>query len=765
MRKLGTFAGAFALAVAVANWLLPTDKLPIFGVICLGAAVGCRMIRLRYLRVCGQIACCGAALGLLWTAAYEDLFFQPAKELDGKTVVLAGTVSEWPQETEYGVSVLVQADTDSFVRINTLLYIDEQGRALQPGDQISTVAHCTLANRTFSGEEITYYTAKGVFLRAEGYGKLEVCRPDHIPLRYWPAMYAEWLQKGITATFSEDTAPMICALATGNREDFSDTFQIWLERAGLSHMVAVSGMHLAYLAGLVGLVLGYGKRSTSVVVCVIVTLFCMMVGNTPSVVRATVMIILLHLAPLLQRERDSFTALGLALLILLLQNPYAVSHIGLQLSFGAVAGILWVSDPIQTGLLKSFHLNCRPKSRLRRGLWRVPRFFVSIFCATLGASVFTVPLVAFHFGTFSLVAPVSNLLTLWAVSWLFGAGLILGSLGILAPQLVSVAAIPFVWLTRYLNWIIEELGQLPLAAISLDSVYYRAWVVLLCLMVGAAIWIKGEKRLILPGCALTVAFVMAAVFTTLTFRAGSLLLVTLDVGQGQSVVLRLGNYVALIDCGGDCPENAGDVAADYLQSVGKNRLDLLVVSHYHDDHANGVAQLLKRVEVSALALPDVEQDAPLRQEIVSMAQTEGIPIWYIRQDTTLRFGPASELTIYPPLGFGTDSNELGLTVLAGAGEYHALLPGDMDGQVEQQLLAHVQLPRVECLVVGHHGSATSSTMEFLSAIQPEVAILSVGANNRYGHPALETLERLDGLGTKIYRTDLQGTVEFRVKGS
>ena len=130
------------------------------------------------------------------------------------------------------------------------------------------------------------------------------------------------------------------ALVTGNRDSLSDPFTSSLQRTGLSHTVAVSGMHVAFLAGALSLLLGRGRRSTALVLIPLVLLFMTVAGSTPSVVRASVMILMLEIAPLFDRERDGPTALGFALLLILIQNPFAAAHVGLQLSFLAVAGIL-----------------------------------------------------------------------------------------------------------------------------------------------------------------------------------------------------------------------------------------------------------------------------------------------------------------------------------------------------------------------------------------------------------------------------------------
>lgn len=764
MRKLAIVSFSFSAAVFGANYLLPESTwLPLGILMALLCPVCWRLLRGKKRRaaLALSLCCAGLAFGCLWTAAYTAVWFQPARDLADQTIRMEATVKEWPQPEEYGWSVPVQVETDSFVTLTAILYTDEQGAGLRPGDKISTVARCILGDRTFSGEEITYYTAKGVFLRATAYGGLEVERPDRIPFRHWAAVLSKALKDSIDAAFPEDAAPLVRALVTGNRDNLTDEFTSSLQRTGLSHTVAVSGMHLAFLACLVTLVLGRGKRSTTVAVVVWVLLFCGVAGNTPSVLRAAVMILLLQIAPLLGRERDGATALGLALLLLLLWNPYSAAHVGLQLSFAAVAGILLVSDGIQDWMLGKLGLKQYFQHWPVRLLAKIPTFFVSTLSATLGASVFTIPLVALHFQTFSLISPLSNLLTLWAVAILFMGGLLTGVLGLFIPGAVTVLTIPFTCLARYLDWIIGALGRVPLASIPLDSFYYRAWVVFLCVLLGLTLGSREKKRLILLPSAAAFTLCLSMLFQAGSFRSEDLSAAVLDVGQGQSVLFQVDHYLTLVDCGGDARDNAGDIAADYIQALGRTSLDLLVVTHYHTDHANGIPQLLKRVDVSAIALPDVEADDALRREILALAEERNIEVWFIREDTTIFLGEDQELTLYPPLEGGTETNELGLTVLVRSGDCDALLTGDMGGETEQQLLDYVPLPDIELLVVGHHGSKYSTTEELLAAVQPETAVISVGADNRYGHPAQETLDRLASRDIAILRTDRDGHVLVR----
>ena len=767
MRILATFAFSFAAAVfgAVYGELDPL-LLPLGGALALAAVLTGLLVREKgHARTRAVLILSGLSVGLLWTALYMSVFFQPARDLDGRTVRLSAVVADWPQAGEYGgYTVVVQAETEGWAKVSAILYTDEQGADLRPGDRIGTVAHCTLGDRTFSGEKITYYTAKGIFLRARAYGRLEILRGEKTVPQYWAAYGSKALKEGIDTAFPEEASGFVRALVTGNRDNLTDQFTTSLQRTGLSHTVAVSGMHLAFLSSLLTYLLGQGRRSTAFFTILWVILFCGIAGNTPSVLRAAVMVLMLQFAPLLNRERDGPTALSLALLVLLWVNPFSAAHIGLQLSFTSVAGILLVSDRVQDWLMKVFRLDGwkKPKSRVVRYLRAGPYFVVSTLSATLGASVLTMSLVALHFNMISLISPLSNLRTLWAIGILFLGGLGVGALALVLPGAAAVLAIPFTGLVRYLQWVIDLLSRPALAALPLESVYYRAWLVLVYALILVSVRMKGKRPVWMPLAAGGVGLALAMALTRQSFYLGDMGVTVLDTGQGQSVLLRSGHYLTLVDCGGDSMDNPGDIAANYLQAVGRSGLDLLVVSHYHADHANGIPQLLRRIDVGEIVLPDVEEDSPLRAEIIAAAVERGVPVRFVQETAWFRPSRADTIAVFPPMLAGKNVNELGLTVLASHKALDVLITGDMEEEGERRLTETVPLPDVEVLVAGHHGSNTSNTPELLEAVRPELALISVGRNNKYGHPDWDTLVRLNNIGAEIYRTDLYGTVEVKL---
>ena len=193
--------------------------------------------------------------------------------------------------------------------------------------------------------------------------------------------------------------------------------------------------------------------------------------------------------------------------------------------------------------------------------------------------------------------------------------------------------------------------------------------------------------------------------------------------------------------------------------MGIHRLSAVAVTHYHADHTNGLEELLARMPVERLLLPDIEDEYGVRDRLLELAREKDIAVTMVTDVYRLPMGSAM-LTIYPPVGAG-DLNEQGLTYLCSAGDFDALITGDMAGNTEKKLIEQFALPDIEVLVVGHHGSRYSSSQELLQAVRPETAIISVG-DNSYGHPTEEALLRLTDAGMTVYRTDMQGNILITV---
>ena len=751
MRKLATWAASFAVGIFLAQVLLPDRLLLLCSAAALGLGVLALLLRepARYRAV---LICTALSFALGYNWAFALLVQTPAealaeRELTAVTMVL----TDYPQTTAYGAKVTVRPDIPGLRGVRAVYYGDASLLELVPGQTVTDDLRLKSASK-IQDDEVTTFTSRGVFLLAYGRGEAAYGDGSASSPRWWPARMGQAMREKIAKLYPGEAAGFMTAILTGDTTLLSEAAGTDLSEAGIYHIMAVSGLHCSFLAAMTLALIGKKHRRTAACVAIPVLIFyALLTGARPSVVRACVMLSLLLIAPACGREGDSPTALSFALLLILLQNPFAAASIGLQLSFGAVAGMLWM-----TPRLNHFLLGDRERGRIVRTI-------SASFSATCGSLVFTLPLSAYYFNFLVLVSPLSNLLCLWAVSVIFGAGLIsvLLSFVWMAPA-VLLALIPR-GLIAYVLAVVEVLAKIPYHALYYANPFLKYWLVYFYLLFGAAYLGKPKSRRKYAAAA-----VLAALSLMLTVKLGrvfytwgTLDIVAVDVGQGSCTAMASGGQFALMDCGSSTSwKGAGGDAADQLLSMGCQRLDYLVLSHYDYDHVSGVADLMNRLRVETVLLPDKWDDAGLREWVTETAESHGAAVELVTEERTLAIGN-SVLTVYPPVGTGSD-NDSGLALLCTAGDFDLLITGDMDARTEEKLLAAYPLPDIEALIVGHHGSKYSTGEELLAALSPEIGVVSAGRNN-YGHPSDEALRRLAKAGAAVYRTDRQGNIHISVK--
>lgn len=748
MRKLMWLTIGFVAATLLGcQWL---DKQ--WYLLCAGAAglvlAVCLAIMIKNpkSRVAGMLIF-GCLLGFLWQLGYDSFYLSHVRALDGLEAPFVIEAADYSFQSDYGTGVegRLQSGGKTY-HVRVYLPADT---AVKPGDTVSGTFHigCTLRG---CSRESDYYMADGTFLVAIVRGEITVTEAGKLPLRCWPAWLRQQISDRIEALFPADAYAFAQALLLGDTEQIDYETDTAFKLSGIRHVIAVSGMHVTILFSMLYVFLGRRNWLTALVGIPVLIFFAAVAGFAPSISRACIMHILMVLAMLFEKDYDPPTALAFSVQVLLCVNPWVVTNVGFQLSVSCMVGIFLFSMPIQAWLL----------DKKRWGRWQGIAGKVAHWCAvtaavSIGASIPTVPLCAYYFGTVSLVSVLTNLLTLWVISFVF-YGIML-SLVLSCLFLPAGAAVAWLvaWPIRMVLGIAKFLAAFPMAAVYTESVYIVIWLVITYLLLGLYLLLRLRQPL-LYGLCVTIGLCVALCLSWTEPLGDDVRMTVLDVGQGQCILLQSEGKTYMVDCGGDLDTAAADKAAAHLLSQGIGRLDGLILTHYDYDHAGGAGYLMQRIAVDVLYLPNSRDEAGIGYALQS--RTTGRVI-HVLQDLQIRYGNVT-MTLIPSENPG-NNNESGLCVLFQRENCDILITGDRSAAGERELIRHMQLPDLEVLVVGHHGSKYSTCRELLIKTKPDTAIISVGRDNSYGHPAEDVLQRLHKYGCVIYRTDRDGTVIYR----
>jgi len=287
------------------------------------------------------------------------------------------------------------------------------------------------------------------------------------------------------------------------------------------------------------------------------------------------------------------------------------------------------------------------------------------------------------------------------------------------------------------------------------SPFIVLWLVVCYVLIIVFVLMK-KKPVLLLSCCLVGTLMISLAAAYMEPRLDECRVTALDVGQGQAVILQSAGRTYLVDCGSSDPESAADKTADYLMSIGTFRLDGIIVTHYDTDHVGGIPHLLTRINADAVFLPRAGAEEEVAAELITAASDR---VFWVENDMNWTFGDAS-IQLYAPESLET-GNESSVCILFQTENCDILITGDRSRKGELRLLQRVELPELELLVAGHHGSKNATSDSLLKLTSPEYVFISAGQNNRYGHPNQAVLERLEEYGCTVYRTDQQGTLIFR----
>ena len=616
------------------------------------------------------------------------------------------------------------------------LKLNEPARALNPG--------------AFSNYD--YLKRKGIYSQGYYTGDLQVrgkinnfIMDSIIRLKYHLIFL-------IDRTGYEPYNELLKALLLGERTALPEEWEDSFTNAGTNHLLSISGLHVGFVVGIFYSLLNLLRFSPGIrnlLLSLLVVSYIILTGFRPSIFRAGLLSIFMLWGQYLKRRGDQLNILGLTALLNFLINPYQLFEIGFQLSYFVLLMLILWHD-----LLKQF---------IR------PAFSVSV-AALLGSS----PLTAYYF---NLLTPIGLITNLWAVP-LAGFIVSLALVGLLAglvhPVFSSIVFKLLLYPIRFLIFSNGLMAAVPFGhievatpSVALLSFCLISLVILPFLLKKRIIPLnerKRKKRLFYFTIFSLLFIFFIFVFSVLDRQ---LELCFIAVGQGDSIFLRTpGKKCLLIDGGGFLGENSthGEYTVlPYLKYKGIRKLDIVFITHFDADHALGIIDILRNRKIGLLVFPVNYDRNEIAERVIEEAERNKVPVGLARRGDYFLLDGVTLRILNPVPGIKGTRNDNSLVIKVEYGNFSALLTGDLEEAGERRLMAEETSLKADILKLGHHGSKSSSSEDFLRRVAPEHGIISVGKNN-YGHPAAEVLSRCTGQGIRLWRTDQQGAIRIRSNG-
>jgi competence protein ComEC len=546
-------------------------------------------------------------------------------------------------------------------------------------------------------------------------------------------------------------------------------------RTGLAHVLAISGLHVGYIVLLLSFLCSFfklGKWTSLFFQTTFLILYCALVGAAPSVIRAVTMAVIYFIGKALGRKTDIINSAGVAALVILLFKPMDILEVGFQLSFAAVCSIALFSGPVQ------------------KKLGFLPSKVSSLTAAALSAQLGTLPLTIYHFNLLSPLSVLTNLVVIPIIGFAVLGGFLILPLTALLPGIAGVFGAPIRLLCTLILHVTGFAADLPFTSFRVISPSIAA--ILVCY---AVLWLLSRER---PGfvkrpyfvCSLLIVVLFAGQLAASLLKPKELEIVFLDVGQGDCTFIQTPDGKNILIDGGGRPgtdignyvsvgENEGinsvmsdtsvgeDTVVPFLLKNGISSLDLVIMSHCHDDHIGGLIPVLDQLHVKAFMEYPPGEESPAYQALKNTIRQRGIEVIAAARGQSYRVGEEVWLHILYPdekvvkvLSKGNENN-YSLVILLEYRDTSVLFAGDIEKGVEYYLSDRMGA-QADILKVPHHGSNTSSTESFLNAVSPNKGIIQVGTN-MFGHPSPQTLDRLMDRGVQVFRNDEQGAVLLRYR--
>ena len=625
---------------------------------------------------------------------------------------------------------------------NITTYLDNDEN-LNAGQGISLEGTFVLGDKPTNPNQFNEYLyLKSNNIQFKAY--IDSYEPEEIQNKF--IYHISTLNKKISAIYDKilpaEESAILKAMILGDKTDLSSDTKDLYRNAGIYHILAISGLHIGILAVFLNKIFSkISKKYGSLLVMLILIIYCIFTGFSVSTVRATFMCCVTIFSYILKREYDLLSSVSLCAIVLLLINPYNLFNTGFLYSFVSVFAIGFLG----LNITKRYNFKGFKASL-------VVSFFVSLAIK---------PITMYYSNNFTTLDFLLNLIIIPFTSIVVCGGFIVTLIGIINISLAEFFVGSIYYIFRFFTFLCKTVDNFSFFNIQAESPSILFIISFYIMLILIAFAIYERELLIKRAKYIPIGiFVFILGLSIQIFSYNNFKITMLDVGQAECIVGKKSKDAFLIDAGGVYNKNAGkNIILPYLKSLGIKDLDFIFISHFDSDHISELFYLIENIDIENIFIPniDYEDDNETFNQLIALAYEYEINVYKLEQGDKIEFSGISFEILNPSYDTKSmDINNASVVMLMNYYENKVLFTGDIEEKAEKAILDTYDLPDIDILKVAHHGSKTSTTSAFFEKVTPEVTLISCGRNNIYKHPNEETLETIKD--TQIFRTDKNGAI-------
>lgn len=608
--------------------------------------------------------------------------------------------------------------------------------------------------------------------RVTGYENVKVISNNNLSYFYQKIIFPckIFAIENIDKYINGDGASYLKGLVTGERTDISPEMKDAFVNAGVMHLIAVSGLNVAYIIISVTLILSLFRIPVfprTVITISLLIFYCIFTGSSPSIVRATIMGILILISLVIERKVNFYNTIGVSALLILIYDTKQLFDPGFILSYSAVISMVFIYNLMdKLFLYKINEWNFSWKKYLR--------IISVLFFTTLAAQLGTLPITADYFGKISIVSLLANVVVVPLANLSLAIGFFQIFSGIFSDYLSSVIAEANNILLPSQLFFIKWCASFKFAYIDIQNFNF-SMIILYYLLILLLLTIKNRKEIFRNSVLILVSI---SIYFLINFDFNKKLRITfMDIGQGDCAVVETpDDKVILVDCGLIKDNyNSGERTIDpYLKRNGINKIDLLVITHLHNDHIGGINYLLQNYKIGKVIESGQKVKTPFVLIMDSLIKINNIPREIVKagdmidelKDIRLYFlFPDKKFVNSFGKTFEDNLNNGSVAFVLKYRDCEIFFSGDIEKEGESFLVENFsEFLKTDILKVAHHGSITSSTVPFILKNNPDISVISCGMFNKFNHPSDIVLNRLENIGSAIFRTDENNAVVIESDG-